>query len=68
MACDARAVLLLTRQMEGTATNVARQRIELHCSLPEQHAGPHRDESQTQEWVVVQGRPSLVLRDDSETP
>ncbi|MEO6599685.1 MAG: hypothetical protein ABIQ16_07420 [Polyangiaceae bacterium] len=66
MACDARAVLLVTRQMEGTATNVAKQRIELHCSLAPEHAGPHRDATHSQEWVFVQGRPSLVLRDESE--
>ena len=66
MPCDARAVLLVTRQMEGTATNVAKQRIELHCSLPPEHTGPHRDATHAQEWVFVQGRPSLVLRDESE--
>ncbi len=66
MACDLRAVLLVTRQMEGTATNVAKQRIELRCSLPVEHTGPHRDDVHAQEWVVVQGRPSLVLRDESE--
>lgn len=66
MACDARAVLIVTRQMEGTATNVAKQRIELHCSLSPEHAGPHRDAAHDQEWLVVQGRPSMVLRDESE--
>jgi hypothetical protein len=66
MACDARAVLIVTRQMEGTATNVAKQRIELHCSLSPEHSGPHRDGEHEQEWVVVQGRPSMVLRDESE--
>jgi len=66
MVCDVRAVLLVTKQMEGTATNVAQQRIELHCSLEANHAGPHRDEGQAQEWEVIKGRPSLVLRDESE--
>jgi hypothetical protein len=66
MACDARAVLLVTRQMEGTATNVARQRIELYCSLAEGHEGAHRDVAHHQEWQVVQGRPTLLLRDESE--
>ena len=66
MACDARAVLLVTRQMEGTSTNVARQRIELHCSLPPEHDGPHRDETQAQEWLVVKGRASMVVRDEDE--
>lgn len=66
MACDARAVLLVTKQMEGTATNIARQRIELHCSLAVGHPGPHRDESEAQQWVVVEGRPSMNFRDESE--
>jgi hypothetical protein len=52
--------------MEGTATNVARQRIELHCSLPEGHEGAHRDSPNRQEWQVVQGRPTLLLRDENE--
>ena len=66
MACDARAVLLVTRQMEGTSTNVARQRIQLHCSLPPEHAGPHRDETHAQEWLVVKGRASMVVRNEDE--
>jgi hypothetical protein len=66
MACDARAVLLVTRQMEGTATHVAKQRIELYCTLAPEHTGPHRDATQAQEWLVVQGRPSMVLRDENE--
>jgi len=66
MACDARAVLLVTRQMEGTSTHVARQRIELYCSLPPDHPGPHRDETQKQEWVVVKGRASMVVLDEED--
>jgi len=66
MACDARAVLIVTRQIEGTSTNVARQRIELHCSLSPGHDGPHRDEAHAQEWVVVKGRASMVVRDEYE--
>jgi len=66
MACDARAVLLVTRQMEGTSTNVARQRIELHCSLEPGHPGPHRDATHAQEWEVRQGRPSMILRDEND--
>ncbi|HEY0467386.1 MAG TPA: hypothetical protein VGC79_24470 [Polyangiaceae bacterium] len=66
MACDARAVLLVTRQIEGTSTNVARQRIELYCSLTPGHEGPHRDETHAQEWLVVKGRASMVVRDEDE--
>jgi len=66
MTCDARAVLLVTRQIEGTSTHVARQRIELHCSLSPDHAGAHRDEAHAQEWVVVKGRASMVVMDEDE--
>ena len=67
MPCDCRAVLIVTRQIEGTATNVARQRFELRCALEAGHDGPHRDSVHEQEWVVVQGRPSLLLRDEEES-
>jgi len=66
MACDARAVLIVTRQMEGTSTNVARERFQLHCGLENGHAGPHRDAEHAQEWELVQGRPTLLLRDEEE--
>jgi hypothetical protein len=67
MSCDARAVLIVTRQMEGTATNVARQRFELHCGLEQGHAGPHRDAAHEQGWEVVKGRPTLLLRDEEDS-
>ena len=67
MPCDVRAVLIVTRQMEGTATNVARQRVELHCGLETGHSGPHRDAPNDQEWDIVQGRPTLLLRDEEDS-
>ena len=67
MSCDSHAVLIVTRQMEGTATNVARQRFELQCGLAAGHAGPHRDAAHEQEWEMVQGRPTLLLRDEEDS-
>ena len=67
MSCDVRAVLIVTRQMEGTSTNVAQQRIELRCGLETGHAGPHRDAPHDQEWEIVQGRPTLLLRDEEDS-
>ena len=67
MPCDVRAVLIVTRQMEGTSTNVARQRFELHCALETGHVGPHRDTVHEQEWEIVQGRPTLLLRDEEDS-
>jgi hypothetical protein len=66
MACDVRAMLLVTRQIEGTSTSVARQRIELCCSQLLGHNGPHRDNAHDQEWQVVEGRPTLLLRHENE--
>jgi hypothetical protein len=66
MSCAERAVLIVTRQMEGTSTNIARQRAELRCGLEAGHAGPHRDAEHEQEWEVVQGRPTLLLRDEAD--
>jgi hypothetical protein len=67
MSCDARAALIVTKRMEGTSTNVARQRFELHCGLAIGHSGPHRDAGYEQEWEVVQGRPTLLLRDEEDS-
>ncbi|HEX3773357.1 MAG TPA: hypothetical protein VHV51_02775 [Polyangiaceae bacterium] len=66
MSCDSRAVLIVTRQMEGTSTNVARQRFQLHCALENGHSGPHRDNEHEQEWEMVEGRPTLLLRDEED--
>ncbi|HEY4106461.1 MAG TPA: hypothetical protein VGM44_21320 [Polyangiaceae bacterium] len=66
MSCDSRAVLIVTRQMEGTSTNVARQRFQLRCALEPGHTGPHRDGEYEQEWEMVQGRPTLLLRDEED--
>ncbi|HET7539812.1 MAG TPA: hypothetical protein VFK05_08065 [Polyangiaceae bacterium] len=66
MACDARAVLIVTRQIEGTSTNVARQRIDLRCSLLPGHAGVHRDDTHAQEWEDVKGRASMLVLDEDE--
>ena len=66
MACDAHAVLLVTKQMEGTSTNVARQRVELRCSLTPGHTGPHRDEAHSEQWEVIKGRPSMTFRDEDD--
>ena len=66
MSCDAEAVLLVTRQVEGTSTHVARQRFELRCCRETGHPGPHRDQQHEQDWEDVSGRKSMVLRDEEE--
>lgn len=50
MGCSHRAVLIITRQLEGTASSVAKRRIELACSLPDGHDGEHRDDEHDERW------------------
>jgi hypothetical protein len=66
--CGQRAVLVVTRSVEGTATNVARRRVELRCNRPEQHAGPHQDSEHGEQWQGAPGQVSTILRDETEEP
>lgn len=73
-ACGHKAVLVITRTVEGTSTSVARKRVELSCGLPENHPGKHRDEVHGEEWEKKRGgtgtrdsdRPT-ILRHEDET-
>ena len=50
MRCGHRAVLIVTRDVEGTSTNVARERKDLECCLEEGHEGPHEDSQHQVKW------------------
>jgi hypothetical protein len=65
--CGQRATLVVTRSIEGTATNVARRRIELCCRLPPAHDGPHYDEANDERWQGKAGeRQTLLLHEDDD--
>lgn len=67
-ACGHRAILVITRAVEGTTTSVVRRRIELTCALPKGHTEAHRDLENGEEW---EGRPSdrpTVLRHEDDEP
>jgi len=64
--CGHRAVLVITRSVEGTTTNVARERVDLVCSLPSGHPGAHRDRDRDQSWEGEPGKITTLLRDESE--
>lgn len=66
VSCGEKAVLVVTTSAEGTATNVARERIELSCSLESGHAGPHRDTERGEEWEAAPGHFKMLLRDENE--
>jgi hypothetical protein len=61
--CGETVVLIITLTPEGTATNVARSRIELGCDLASGHEGLHRNAEHRVEWES--GRP-LILRHEDE--
>lgn len=65
-ACDARATLLVTMSPDGTATNVARQRLLLRCSLPIGHAGSHVDAMHAEQWDAPAGATPTLLRQEED--
>jgi len=64
--CGQKAVLIVTRTLEGTATNIVRERHELRCELAEGHSGPHRDEQRNAEWSATPGQFRTLLRHEDE--
>ncbi|HNS97652.1 MAG TPA: hypothetical protein PLJ27_02050 [Polyangiaceae bacterium] len=66
MSCPYRAVLLVTRDMRGTASSVAKLRIELHCGEPEGHLGAHHDPRHGIQWDDHGKTVRTLLRDESE--
>lgn len=66
MACNHRAVLIITRQLEGTASSVAKSRVELACTLPDGHEGQHRDADHGESWDDDGSSLPHLLRHDDE--
>lgn len=65
--CPARATLIVTQTVSDTATNVARRRLVLSCSLASGHAGPHRDDRQAEQWTALADTtPTLVRHEDED--
>ena len=65
-ACGAKATLLVTLTPDGTATNVARQRLSLRCILPLGHAGAHVDPLHAEQWEAPAGATPTLLRQEDE--
>lgn len=60
--CGERAVLIVTRAIEGTSTTIAQSRVSLVCTLPEGHEGDHRDANHGEAWEGPSGRVATLLR------
>jgi hypothetical protein len=64
--CGRKAVLIVTRQVPDTATNVARRRIDLSCGLPDGHEGQHRDVSEGEQWDGGSGPVTTLFRHEDD--
>lgn len=66
MACPHTAALIITREVTSTATEVARERIELACSMPAGHQGPHHDAERDERWTDRGEQHTHVIRHETE--
>lgn len=67
--CGERAILIVTKTLAGTATNVARSRTTLVCRLPAKHPGKHRDSERSETWEGAEGTvPTIIRHEDEENP
>lgn len=64
--CGALANLIVTLTPDGTATNVARQRLVLRCALPVGHSGPHVDPEHPEQWEAAAGAQPTLLRHEED--
>jgi hypothetical protein len=64
--CGCRAVLTITQSVEGTTTNVVRERIELVCREAAGHVGPHRDPARGESWEGSPNKVTTILRNEDE--
>jgi hypothetical protein len=63
--CGHEAVLVITQEVEGTATSVARSRIPLKCDKPIGHEGMHHDSSKGESWDGKPGERATLLRHEN---
>ena len=68
MNCNQRAVLIVTQAIRGTASNVAKKRVELVCDAQEGHDGPHRDTRHGECWHSSTRAITTILRHDPIEP
>jgi hypothetical protein len=61
-------VLIITREISSTSTEVARERIELSCAKPANHDGPHHDDERDESWTDRGEQHTHVIRHESEQP
>lgn len=66
MLCRHRAVVIVTREVQGTSTNVALERRNLSCCLERGHEGSHWDSQFEEAWEDKGPQLTHILRHQSE--
>ena len=64
--CPHRATLIVTISVTGTASNVAKKRIDLECRLPKGHAGDHEDGAHGEKWRDDGHKRTTILRHETD--
>lgn len=63
MSCKHRAVIIFTREVRGTSSNVASGgRVQLTCGKDANHEGPHQDVERGEEWDDRGDKLTHILR------
>ncbi len=66
MPCPFRAVVLVTHDMKGTSSSVAKERLELTCMGEDKHSGPHKDAKSGITWDDKGKLVAMFLRHEDE--
>ncbi len=66
MACEHRAVLIITRDVKGTSSNLAAGRTELTCNKAQGHDGLHEDADAGESWKDRGDVVTHILRQEDE--
>lgn len=64
--CRQGAVLVITRDVEGTTTNVVRRRLTLTCGLPQGHSGAHQDLVNGENWESDRDERTTLVRHEDD--
>ncbi len=66
MSCSHRAVIIITRDVRGTSSNLAASRTELACGKPDGHDGLHEDTAKGESWKDRGDTMTHILRQEGE--
>ena len=66
MSCKHQAILIVTRTVRGTASNIAKRRIDLHCQEAAGHSGEHYDPHEDRRWQDKGSEVTHILEHEEE--